>query len=175
MSLKLEFVIPPEALREIGLRAAQMIRDHARAGLGADGQPLKPYSEKPFARPLGGITQKARKNLGDQLTIFTTRQGKLWAIIEGGYKAFKRAAYPKDGDEVNLTATGNMARSITLISVSPDGTLVIGASRAEEAEKLLYHSELGAGKSRVIRDVMGLSEKEVEELAQMAAARVRLQ
>lgn len=168
--MRLVAQILPDALRRLGQRAAQMIRDHARAGIGSDGKALAPYSRKPFARPLGGITQKAQKNLGDRLKVFTTRKGKLWAIIEGGYEAYKKAAYPQDGDGVNMTATGNTLRAVSLLEAHPDGTLIIGFTRREAAEIAYYHHE----DSATIRDWLGLTPAEQAELSLLAASEIQV-
>lgn len=41
------------------------------------------------------------------------------------------------------------------------------------AEKALYHAELGAGKSRVIRDFFGLTGSDLDALTAMVRASVR--
>ena len=45
--------------------------------------------------------------------------------------------------------------------------VTIGFSRLEAAEKAYYHSVAGAGPSETIRDFMGLTEEEIDEVAEM--------
>ena len=47
------------------------------------------------------------------------------------------------------------------------GGVTIGFSRLEAAEKAYYHSVAGAGPSETIRDFMGLTEEEIDEIAEM--------
>lgn len=168
--LPLIFSIDGASLRAIGLRAIAMIRERTLQGQGVDA-PFRGYSTTPFARPLGGITQRARAALGDQLKVFTSKKsGKLWAIIEGGYEAYKRAAYPADGSTVNLSATGAMLRALTVVSVDEaSATVTLGFTRTEEALKALYHDQIGVGKGRVVRHFLGLTAAEREDLARLAS------
>jgi hypothetical protein len=167
--------VPGVLLRQIGLRTIAFIRERTLKGIDADGALFHPYSTTPFARPYGGITQRTKANLGDRLQVFTNpKSGKLWAVIEGGYEEYKRAAYPSDSG-VNLTATGAMLRALTIVSVDEGtNTVVIGFARAEEAEKALYHDQIGAGPRRVIRHFMGVSPSEREELGKLGAAGLRV-
>ncbi|HVZ41374.1 MAG TPA: hypothetical protein VHI13_18990 [Candidatus Kapabacteria bacterium] len=171
--LTIRFQIPEPALRMLGVRAIAMIRTRTQeTHIDASGQPFTPYSTRPFVRPLGGITQKAMRALGKGLQRFTTRQGRLWALITGGYAAYKAAAFPEDGDGVNLTQRGHMLGALTVVGVSGgDGgpaSVRIGFTRHEEALKALYHNVTGAGKRHVIRRFLGLTPAERKELARMA-------
>lgn len=168
--------VPGALLRQIGLRAIAFIRERTLKGTDADGKPFHPYSTTPFARPYGGITQRAKANLGDRLKVFTSpKSGKLWAVIQGGYAEYKRAAYPSDGG-VNLSATGALLRALTIVSVDEaTNTVVIGFARAEAAEVALYHDQIGAGPNRAIRHFMGVTPSERDELGNLGAAGLRLE
>ena len=146
-----------------------MIRERTLRGVDATGHKWRGYSERPFARPLEGITNKARKNLGKRLQIFTTKQGKLWAIVQGGYRAYKEAAYSQDAGTVNLTVTGGMLGALTVVSIdAAKGSVRIGFNRQDAAELALYHNVLGAGRSRVLHKFLGLTDPELKELAKEA-------
>lgn len=173
-TVTIDIEIPQNVVNRVAERAAQMMRDRARAGIDAEGRPMKPYSTKPFARPLGGITQATRRRLGEKLKEFTTKQGKLWAVIVGGYAAYKKAAYPQESGGVNMTATGGMLRSLAVLEAKTDGTIRIGFRRQDEAEKAYYHTVAGAGKGKVIRDFIGLTEAEKQELAEIAASGLQI-
>ena len=172
--IPIRFVIPGNRLRLVGIRAVAMIRTRVQElGADADGRPMAPYSTQPFARPAAGITQRARRALGDRLQLFTNKRGRLWAIIQGGYAALKAATYPSDTGHVNMTATGGMMRSLTVTEVSElNQTISIGFARQQDAITAMYHNLLGAGRRRVIRRWLGLTKRERQDLARMAAEAV---
>lgn len=166
-----QIIISQNSLRRIGLRGVQMIRERTLGGIDADGQPFAPYSQMPFAMPLGAMSKKARKALGDGVKIFR-RDGRdtLWALVLGGYAAYKAAAYPQDGGSVNLSATGAMLRALTVIGVDArTGAVRIGFSRDEEARKAGYQMN-----GRHIRKFLGFTDQEKGELAGMAAESVQI-
>jgi hypothetical protein len=168
--IRLRAYFDPQALYRIGLKAINAIRERTQKGIGADGRAWQGYSEKPFARPLAGITGKAQKSLGKRLHIFTTKRGALWAIIEGGYKAYKRAAYPQDGGTVNLTVSGGMLGALAVVGTDPaTNTVRVGFSRQDAAELALYHNVLGAGRSRVLHRFLGLTDAELQRIAEEEA------
>lgn len=171
--MALRFRIPREVLRQAGLRAIALIRERTLAGIDATGQPFAPYSTTPFARPLGGITQQTRAQLGGRLKIFTTQGGKKWAVVEGGYAAFKAAKRPNDGGVVNLADTFGMLRALTITKIDEGTNMVqIGFTREEEALKALYHNDVGVGASRVVRRFMGLTPANQQDVAATTAAAI---
>lgn len=170
------FLLPPDLLTRIGLRAIAFIRVRTQRGLDDSGAPFAPYGTTPFARPLGGITSRTRQALGNKLSLFKTKKGKLWALIDGGYKAYKEAARPQDSGIVNLTDTGTMMRALTIVKVDPaTNTISIGFTRVEDALKAFYHNVEGVGKSRAIRHFMGLTPDERAELATMASEGITIE
>lgn len=166
-------LLPADALRRVGLSIVSIIVERTRQGQGVDGR-LKPYSTRPFARPLGGIPSRTISALGEGLQRFTTKQGALWAIITGGYAAYKKARYPQDSGGVNMTATGGMLRSMTVAAVDEaTGKIVIGFSRDDAAELAYYHNVSGAGRGRTIRRFMGLTAEEEIRVARIAGEAFR--
>lgn len=165
--------LPEQALRQIGLLGIQIITDRTARGVDADGKPFAPYGTSPFAMPYGGITAKARAALGDSLHAFKTKKGTLWAVITGGYAAFKKAAYPQEGGEVNLTATGTMMQQLTIVEVVPStNTVVLGFASLEAATIAYYHNVAGAGPSKVRRNFMGFTGQELQRMAKFAGSRI---
>ena len=163
--MAVQFRIPKSVLRQAGLKAISLIRERTLAGVDANGQPFAPYSQKPFARPLGGITRQTRAALGQKLQVFTTSGGKKWAVIEGGYAAYKAAKRPNDGGKVNLSDTFGMLRALTITKIDEGtNTVQIGFTREEEALKALYHNEVGVGSGRVVRRFMGLTVPEQRDI-----------
>lgn len=172
---KLQIQLSDADLTRIGLHGATMIVERTLKGIDRHGNPFAPYGETPFAMPLGAITARARQALGENLHEFTTKQGALWAVIEGGYAAFKAAAYPQDAGSVNLSQTGRMLNSLTVVRTDPTkNSVTLGFVTGEEAQKAWYHTQAGAGPSRVIRDFLGWTDEEQVQLAAMAALTVQL-
>lgn len=166
------FIPSAAGMKRAGLRAIQLIRTRTLKGQGLDG-PFAGYGVNPFALPAGALTGQARAALKGRLHYFKKPSGRLWVVVEGGYKAYKQARYPQDGGNVNLSATGAMLRAMTVTKVDGD-TIQIGFTRQEEAEKAYWHNVTGAGKRRVIRRFMGLLDQEKEELAKIIGADMQL-
>lgn len=160
-------------LRAVGLLGIQIITERTARGIDADGEPFKPYSAKPFAMPAGAVTQRARAALKKELSFFKTKRGELWMIVQGGYEALKRAAYPQDAGTVNLWAKGLMIPALTIVSVDVAArTVVLGFTDQEQATKAFYHNVAGAGRGHVIRRFLGFTDEERGQLAAYAATRI---
>lgn len=161
-------------LRRAGERAVQLVVQRTQEGTDRHGADFQPYSTTPFAMPAGGGAHGALKRLvdNDEASFFETKKGALWAVVEGGYAAYKAERYGQDGGAVNLTATGSMLRSLQVVSVqqsATSGQVTVGFARIEDAEKAYYHSVAGAGPGKTIRDFMGLTDAEEEIVAQEVA------
>lgn len=145
--LRLSLALDKAALRRAGEAAVTIIVERTQRGIGADGRALRPYSTRPFARPYTpeAFTRRTelllRRGPGGGLVIFTTRKGGgLWALIRGGYAAYKAARYPAYEGRVNLTASGAMLRGLSVVRVDERaGTVRLGFSRAELAERAGYN------------------------------------
>ncbi|MCA0270227.1 MAG: hypothetical protein LCH53_13570 [Bacteroidetes bacterium] len=164
---KLRLRLDRRALLLAGQFAVTAIVERTARGEDADGKPFVPYSTRPLALPVGSpdaktikallssgqevsgnLTKRAIRKLRkaeDGLYYFTSRRtGALWMVIEGGYAAVKAARYPKDGGVVNLHATGSMMRALRVIGVDATvdggGTVTVGFSRPEEAQKAYWNS-----------------------------------
>lgn len=166
--------IRPAQLRRAGLRAIRLIVDRTQAGTDRHGTAFAPYSTTPFALPAGGGARGALSRLEDrdEASFFQTKEGALWAIVEGGYAAYKAERYGQDSGQVNLTATGSMIRGLTIVDVQTAdarASVTLGFTDPSEAEKAYYHSVSGAGKSRTIRDFMGLTDDELDTVTEDVA------
>ena len=144
-------------MARFGAAILELIEESIANGVDAQGQSFKPYSAKPFARPAGGIPQRALTTLKASGGLeFFSRQGRaLWIVIKGGYLALKKAINRGAGSQVDLTSSGLMLQSLALVRVDPN-SLAIGFTNDEAALRAFYHTVSGAGKSRVIRDFLGL-------------------
>lgn len=167
--LNLSLKVERDALRRAGQAAVAIIVERTQRGLDADGRPFKPYSTRPFALPYTptAFTRRTevllRRGPGGGLVIFTTRKGgSLWALIKGGYAAYKAARYPAYEGRANLTASGAMWRGFSVIRVDERaGTVRLGFSRAELAERAAFNERtrhwrgLTSDEKRVVASIAG--------------------
>lgn len=163
-NIRIELRADEKLLKRLGLAAVTMIVDRTQnENLDASGNAFAPYSTRPFAMPVipGSKTAITRLHKSGLAEYFTSKKGSLWAIITGGYAAYKRERFGQDGGHVNLTATGAMLQSVRVIRVDvATGTVTIGFTRDEEAQKAAY-----VQRKRVF---MGLTNAQQEQIAQMA-------
>lgn len=164
--MKVNVTIAPAALGRFGQFVLQLIEDNVAAGVDRKGNAFAPYSTRPFARPLGGVPKRAISYLksSNAIQIFTTKRGSLWMVVEGGYAALK-TAIRQSSSGVDMQLTGDMMKQLAVLSTSDNG-IVIGFLTAEAAEKAYYATVAGAGKSRVIRDFLGLTDQQWDQAVQ---------
>ena len=124
----------------------ELVNEQIRQGVDENGQPFIPYSYGYFIRK-NHLKSKAR-----------TKQGKLKAM-----KKFD-AAWNAGKHKVNLTLTGNMLSALTPMNVNEPGfTAKIGFANPEAATIAFYHQISGAGRSRVLRKFLGLSQSNMSK------------
>jgi hypothetical protein len=70
---------------------------------------------------------------------------------------------------VDLKVTGRMLNDLQIISTTPR-KVVLGFVTARSAELAFYHVESGAGKSHVIRDFFGLTQRFLDEAVRRVKA-----
>lgn len=85
--------------------------------------------------------------------------GKPLAAYSPMYALLKAATHPQQGGTVTMSSTGAMLRALAVLRVG-NNVAIVGADNAEDALKLLWHNATGAGRSRVIRLILGLNEEE---------------
>jgi hypothetical protein len=141
----MKIILKDTTLNRAGQRIVAIIKQRTLEGIDKDGNPFKPYSTRPFAMPAGAMTQRTRKSLyKDGKIQYFKRNGKLWVVVKDGYAGFKKVNNNKtayDGT-VNLSATGDMMRGITVLSAS-NNTITIGTTRTEAAKKLMWNIDKG--------------------------------
>jgi hypothetical protein len=154
-------------LYAIGQKAIELIREQTQKGTDADGKPYA-YSTKPYAMPLQPRLRKFIKT--DRVGVFKTKQGKLWAVVRGGYRDYRAMAGRKDDGDY-LDFSGAMLRALDVVRVEntqQSDRIVIGFQDAEQARKAFWLNVSGAGKSRKLWKFLGLTPKNQEALARFA-------
>lgn len=158
---------PPgkDVLRQIGVRAVQMISDNVRLGVDSKGNRFS-YSTKPFAMP-GGKFRGVKGFIEEKrLEAFTTKSGHLWYVVTGGYKDLRRMrGQNPEGDY--LQATGAMMRNLNVTKLT-DASVSIGFDDPVQEQKALWLSVTGVGRSRRLWRFMGLQPAQEAELAEFA-------
>lgn len=172
MASELVMRMTPRGAQLVAHRAVEMIQENIDAGVSVDpsgrASPFEPYSTRPFARPIGGLTKATIKRLDDagQIERFQREGGRQWIIVLGGYVALKRAMNPAWTGEVDLANTGEMRRQIAVLRADENG-IEIGFLTAQTSRIAFYHNVAGAGKSRTIRRFLDLTIEQREELIAM--------
>ncbi|MBE2186752.1 MAG: hypothetical protein IAE99_08280 [Rhodothermales bacterium] len=132
------------------------------------------YSEKPFARPAGGLKKKTLDALDDtdRGSSFFTRQGALWVVVEGGYKDLRQIE-GKQNAHVDLLYSGALLDATRDNVRTGAATLEMeygyldGKSPADAARVAYWHQEAGAGKGKTKRVFIGLTPAEEKHLLGM--------
>jgi hypothetical protein len=176
----------------IGVDALGMIKKRVtETGLDAKGQGFPPYStgtdfnikntktkeEKTVKGMLVGCksfrSKDCNKFFGKQKNkehewVTIKRGDDLYrlAVLEGGYKKLREISLGAGkGDKVDFSFTNDMWNDIHLISTSSDhnsGTVIIGALKKEEKDKLYYNTE--RNKKKGGQEILDLSESEINYL-----------
>lgn len=160
-------------LQRLGNGAVAVVRDRTLKGQFIEGPGR--YSEKPFARPLGGLTNtlynkivaQAKGPDADNFKIFQTKRGSTWVVIKEGYRKFRELAGRQSG-HVDFTFTGRMMRNLCVVNVLPGKSIEIGFNRPDENQKALWHNVEGAGKGKTKRVFMKLTSREVDKIIKAA-------
>lgn len=152
------FRIQNKAAGLLALDAISRITANTLAGIDKNGLPFKAYSSRPFAAPSGAFPKRVLAKLEEtgELEWFRAASGGLWVVVLGGYAMLKKLKRPGDGGKVNLSDTGRMLGSLTLLSAN-NNKITIGFTRREEAEKMQHNISIG-------RNPMGLPPKDWDVL-----------
>lgn len=162
-------MIEKKYLMQASLQAIAFILENTFAGKDKHNRPFVSYSKKTFGMPLGAYYSRVgkghQKRLQDDTKIYRNKNtGGLWILIKGGYQNFKSKWNPEKASTVNLSFTGQMLKELHVMEVG-NSYSYIGFKSKEMSERASFHALQGAGRSKVIRDFLGIHKKQEETLA----------
>lgn len=167
-----------ETMVKVGSTALTRIRQRVQEeGKDASGQGFPPYSTKPML--VGAKTFK--KKSADKFFGKQKNKDHSWVTIKRGDNAYHLAVFEEGyrglremelggghGDKVDFSYTNAMWGDISIISNAGEhdrGTVVIGAKRQEEKDKLTFNTERNLKKGG--KEILDLSESEINELKEL--------
>jgi hypothetical protein len=158
----------PKLIEKVGFKALELIGEQIGRGIDMDDNQYR-YSEKPFAMPAGGKKlPKALEKSGRLRKFVSRRSGKLWQIVTGGYKDWRRInKRSPDGDF--LVWSGSLLKSMSCRAQS-DTKAVLYFTSAKQAQKAFWLNVSGAGESRKLWKFFGLTTSNQKRLAEYAAS-----
>ncbi|MDI6802553.1 MAG: hypothetical protein QME58_01750 [Bacteroidota bacterium] len=128
------------------------------------------FNPKPTPMPAGalkakiGISKAKRiwKRLEGDDFVYTKAQS-TWILLKGGYKRLRELA-GKESDRVTLNWTGSMMRALKVTNVNEaEGSVTISFTDNRASELAGFHHR-GAGRNKVKRIFLSLSEEELNKL-----------
>lgn len=165
-------ILKRNLLIRVGQHAVFIIKERTARGIFLEGSSDNSgqYSTKPFAMPIGAVKPKKLmfemlkgKHI-DDVQLFKSKNQKLWVVIKNGYRWLKEKA-GKHFSSVDLTWTRELMRSLKTTNVNTDtGEITIGHTGARNEMLALYHNVTGAGKGKVKRVYLDLTEEELQEI-----------
>lgn len=163
---------------KIGQTALARIRQRVQEeGIDAKGKGFPPYSVEPMLVGCKSFRRKdCTKFFGKEknkqhrwVTIKRGEENYHLAVLEGGYRELRDISLGRGaGDKVNFSFTNAMWGDIHVISNASEhdkGTVIIGALRQEEKDKLYYNTERNKKKGGL--EILDLSETEINELKEL--------
>lgn len=149
-----------ESLQRIGAKAVYAIIQRVQnKGLDIYDSPMKEYSTRPFAIPIGAAKSAIKRIAPTDKAYFKTKSGATWVVIKNGYAALKKQLYAGtswDGRTVNLTQSGLMMKSIKVINVG-NNKFTIGFDNRDGAQRALWNIQNG-------RNFFGISPSDLEKV-----------
>jgi len=168
-------------LQTIGTRVIGAIIDNTSKGIDRFGKPFRKYSIKPFAMPYPAylnFSTKAsiKRNKKNESVSYFKRDGALFVVIKGGYNALKKERFQTGDNTVNLQVRGARGGGMLGELVTGDikeNSITVKFKTSETADLAYYHTVAGVGKSKVIRDFLGLPPSQLAEIENEIANKIK--
>lgn len=164
-------VVNRGVLLQMGERAVLIIKQRTAQGKFLSGP--EQYSTTPLPLPMGMLAQHVQSAVLRRLMrgeedgrVFMNRKSRrLWIVLQGGYKRFRELS-GRESDKVTLNWSGTMLRAMKVVNVNEkEGSVTLGFTESESAQRADYQQNQGVGKSRRKRVFFALSEAEIAKLA----------
>lgn len=165
-------IIQRSLMLKIGQHSIVIIKKRVADGIFLEGSSdgASQYSTKPFAMPTGAIKPRSlmlsilKGKKADDVQLFQTKTGKLWALIKNGYRWLREQA-GKPSAKVDMRWTSEMMRSLMVLSADVEtGEIVIGHKGKQNEDLAYWHNVAGAGRSKKIRKWLALTEDELTKI-----------
>lgn len=135
------------------------------------------YSEHPLGIPLlaygkGVANELMNRAENDQdVKLYRNKKtGGLWALVMGGYKEIRNIA-GKNNDSVSMNWSGKVLRNLAGMGIKPmEGNIGFTDQRAKQIA--IWQQVQGAGKSKKKKVFVGFSQKEINQLTQLAGKEI---
>lgn len=101
----------------------------------------------------------------DEFSIFKSQSGKTMVLITGGYKRYREMSN-KSTSPVTMHWTSRMMKNLGILRA--EHTEAELGFPSEEERKKAYYQHVGAGKNKITRKFMGLTDNEWNSLAECA-------
>ncbi|HXF99761.1 MAG TPA: hypothetical protein VNL69_03205 [Bacteroidota bacterium] len=167
-------------LLRIGQETLAIIHARTLRGEFLEGSTTRGYSVKPAPMPLSGLIARLGKSRGQAIwrriqkgdepgTVWReSKSGKIWITLQGGYKRLRELS-GRESDRVTLNWTGRMLQALKEIQVNEqDMSVTISFTNTEAATIAGYH-HAGAGRTKIKRLFVGLTEEELSKLVGLAS------
>lgn len=167
----LKQVINRAFLLRVGEQTIAIIQERTLRGEFLEGSTSQGYSTKTAYMPYPALEERVGKSLWariknkqDGLGWSYIGKNRKWVKVEGGYKRLREIT-GRETDRVTLSWSGQMLSALNVIEVNEEQRSVTIRFRNERAGEIAGFHHEGAGRSKVKRIFVGLSGKELEQIA----------
>ncbi len=159
---------------QTGERILAIIHARTLRGEFLPGSSTAGYSTKPAPMPFGGLAERVGKGTasrvlraiengnGEDAVYMSKTSGKMWLTLSGGYKRLRELS-GRETDRVTLNWKGSMLRALKAKADPSVRKAVIYFTDAE-SEKIAGFHHQGAGRSKIKRMFLGLTQQEQEKI-----------
>jgi hypothetical protein len=164
-------ILGDAVLLKLGEKVLAIIQARTLRGEFLPGSTSKGYSTKSAGMPYGGLVArigngkaaaflKTIKDGGADKVYTNGKSGKMWITLSGGYKQLRELG-GRETDRVTLNWTGQMLSALkSRVGANNNSPTVEMYFTNSEADRIAGFHEQGAGRNRIKRIFMGLSQQE---------------
>lgn len=172
-------IIDGALLLQIGQRVIAIINARTTRGEFLPGSSTRGYSTKPAPMPYGGLAERIGKGTASRVfreisseggKVYRSKSGKIWMTLTGGYKRLRELG-GRQSERVDLRWSGAMMSAIQAKTDPAVSQVAIYFTDRRSAEIAGFHHE-GAGRSKIKRLFLGLTQEEREGLERWAEGEI---